>query len=58
MHGACEKLHKVYGHNGLQELQYQQWFTRFCAGDFNLKGAPQFWRLNEVDDITIKALMT
>ncbi|XP_011631768.1 histone-lysine N-methyltransferase SETMAR-like, partial [Pogonomyrmex barbatus] len=37
--------------------QYQQWFTKFCAGDFDLNGAPRSRRLIKVDDDKIKALI-
>ncbi|KAM5275805.1 histone-lysine N-methyltransferase SETMAR-like [Hipposideros larvatus] len=53
---ACEKLHKVYGDNALQEHQCQQWFTKFHAGDFDLNDSPQSGSPTKVDDDKIKAL--
>ncbi|KAM5277668.1 histone-lysine N-methyltransferase SETMAR-like isoform 1-T1 [Hipposideros larvatus] len=54
---ACEKLHKVYGDNALQECQYQRWFMKFRAGEFDLNDAPRSERPTKVDDDKIKALI-
>lgn len=54
---AREKLRKVYGDNTLQERQYQRWFMRFHAGDFDLNSAPRSGKPAEVDDDEIKALI-
>ncbi|KAM5283286.1 methionine-R-sulfoxide reductase B2, mitochondrial isoform 1-T1 [Hipposideros larvatus] len=52
---VCEKLHKVYSDNALQERQCQRWFTKFHASDFDLNEAPGSGRPTEVDDDKIKA---
>ena len=52
---AREELYDVYGEKSLTECQCQNWFARFCSGDFHLKGAPRSGRPTEVDGDKIKA---
>ena len=47
----------VYGEKSLTERQCQNWFARFCCGDFDLKDAPRSERPTEVDDYKIKAMI-
>ena len=54
---ARKKLYDVYGEKSLTERQCQNWFGRFCSGDFNLKDAPRSGRPTEVDNDKIKAVI-
>ena len=54
---ARKKLYDGYGEKSLTERQCHNWFTRFCSGDFHLKGAPRSGRPAEVDDEQIKVMI-
>ena len=54
---ARKKLYDVYGEKSLTERQSQNWFARFCSGDFDLKDAPRSGRPNEFNDDKIKAIV-
>ena len=51
---AWKTLYDGYGEKSLTERQCQNWFARFCSGDFNLKDAPRSERPTQVDDDKIK----
>ena len=53
---ARKKLYDVYGEKSLTERQYQNWFTRFCSGDFDLKDLGS-GRPTEVDDDKMEAMI-
>ena len=53
---ARKKSYDDYGEKSLTECQCQNWFARFCSGDFHLKDAPRSGRPTEVDDDKIKAM--
>ena len=40
----------------LKERQCQNWFEKFCSGDFSLKDEQRSGQPNEVDDDQIKAI--
>jgi len=50
---AREKLRRVYG----RKRQCQNWFARFCNGDFSVKDAHRFGRPSKIDDDEMKALV-
>ena len=52
---AQKKSYDVYGEKS--ERQCQNYFARFCSGDFDLKDAPGSGRPTEVDDDKIKAII-
>lgn len=54
---ACDKLHKVYGDNCLQERQCQRCFAKFRSGDFQVNDAPCSGKPIEIDDDQVKALI-
>ena len=54
---AWKKWYDVYGEKSLKERQYQNWFARFCSGDFHLKDAPRSGRPTEFDREKIKAMI-
>ena len=39
----------MYGEGAVTDQTCQNWFVKFCAGDFSLDDAPQSGRLVEVD---------
>ncbi|EFN65190.1 Histone-lysine N-methyltransferase SETMAR, partial [Camponotus floridanus] len=54
---AHKKLCAVYGNEALKERQCQNWFAKFCSGDFSLKNAQRPGRPVEVDETHIKAII-
>lgn len=54
---ACEKLREVYGDNALQERQCQRWFSKFQAGNFDIKDGPRSGRPSEVNEDKIQELI-
>ena len=54
---AREKLYDVYGEKSLSGRHCQNWFARFCSGDFDLKDAPRSEPPIEVDKNKIKAVI-
>ena len=54
---AGKKLYDVYGEKSLIGRQCQNWFARFCSGDFDLKDALRSGHSTEVDDDKIKAII-
>jgi len=54
---AREKLRRVYGRNVVKERQCQNWFARFCDGDFSVKDAHRSGMPSKIDDDEMKALV-
>lgn len=54
---AWEELSQVYGRNVIEKRHCQNWFARFCGGDFPVKDAHRSDRPSEFDDDKIKALV-
>ena len=54
---AHKKLCAVYGDEALKERQCQNWFDKFCSGDFSFKDEKGSVRTVEVDDDLIKAII-
>ena len=50
-------MYDVYSEKSLTERQCQNWFARFCSGDFNFKDAPHSGRPIEVEYDKIKAMI-
>ena len=50
---AHRKLCVVYGDESLSERQCQNWFARFCSGNFNVRDEPRPGRpiVEKVDEI-------
>ena len=53
-----KKICAVYGEGAVTDLMCQQWFVKFCAGDFSLDNAPQSGRPVEVHSNQIETLRT
>ena len=47
----------MYGEGGVTDRTHQQWFAKFCAGDFFLDHAPWLSRPVEVDSNQIETLI-
>ena len=54
---TARKICTVYGPDALKERLVQKWFTRFRAGNFDLKDAERSGRPSTVDDDIIKSVM-
>ena len=54
---ARKKFYDIYGQKSWTERQCQNWFARFCSGDFDLKDAPRSGRPTEVGGDKIKAMI-
>ena len=51
-----QKICAVYGEGAVTDLMCQQWFVKFCAGDFSLDNALWSGRPVEVDSDQIKTV--
>ena len=48
----------MYGEGAVIDRMHQEWFVKFCAGDFSLDGALQSGRPVEVDSNQTETLRT
>ena len=53
-----KKICAEYGEGAVNDQMCQEWFMKFCAGDFLLDNAPEQGRPVEVDSDQIKILRT
>ena len=52
-----KKVCVVYGEGAVTDWMYQEWFAKFCAGDFLLDDAPRSGRPVKVNSDQIETLI-